>query len=62
VILAITIQAVTSFLLTKILSVEAQHLIAKLRVQVQKKVMYLPIRFFDDTKSGELVARIMSDV
>ena len=62
VILAITIQAVTSFLLTKILSVEAQNLIAKLRVQVQKKVMYLPTRFFDDTKSGELVSRMMSDV
>ncbi len=62
VILAIIIQAVTSFLLTKMLSIEAQHLIAKLRVQVQKKVMYLPTRFFDDTKSGELVSRIMSDV
>ena len=62
VILAITIQAVTSFLLTKILSVEAQHLIAQLRVQVQKKVMYLPTRFFDNTKSGELVSRILSDV
>ena len=59
---AITIQAITSFLLTKILSVEAQHLIAKLRVQVQKKVIYLPIRFFDNTKSGELVSRIMTDV
>ncbi len=59
---AITIQAITSFLLTKILSVEAQHLIAKLRVRVQKKVMYLPTRFFDNTKSGELVSRIMSDV
>ena len=59
---AITIQAITSFLLTKILSIEAQHLIAKLRVQVQKKVMYLPTRFFDNTKSGELVSRIMSDV
>ena len=45
---AITIQAITSFLLTKILSIEAQHLIAKLRVQVQKKVIYLPIRFFDN--------------
>ncbi len=54
---AITIQAITSFLLTKILSVEAQHLIAKLRVQVQKKVIYLPTRFFDNTKSGELVSR-----
>ena len=59
---AITIQAITSFLLTKILSVEAQHLIAKLRVQVQKKVIYLPTRFFDNTKSGELVSRIMTDV
>ena len=59
---AITIQATTSFLLTKILSVEAQHLIAKLRTKVQKKVIYLPTRFFDNTKSGELVSRIMSDV
>jgi subfamily B ATP-binding cassette protein MsbA len=59
---AITVQAVTSFLLTRILSVEAQHLIAELRVQVQKKVIYLPIRFFDNTKSGELVSRIMTDV
>ena len=62
VILALAIQSVTSFLLTKILSVEAQHLIAQLRVKVQKKVMYLPTRFFDNTKSGELVSRILSDV
>ncbi|MBV6647363.1 MAG: ABC transporter ATP-binding protein, partial [Cyclobacteriaceae bacterium] len=59
---AITLQAATSFLLTRILSVEAQHLIAKLRAQVQKKILSLPIRFFDNTKSGELVSRIMTDV
>ncbi len=59
---AITVQAITSFALTRILSVEAQHLIAQLRVQVQKQVIYLPVRFFDNTKSGELVSRIMSDV
>ncbi len=59
---AIVVQSVTSFLLTKILSVEAQHLIAQLRVRVQRQIMYLPIRFFDNTKSGELVSRIMSDV
>jgi len=59
---AIVTQAITSFLLTRILSVEAQNLIAKLRVQVQKKVLQLPVRFFDNHKSGELVARIMSDV
>ncbi|WP_421873298.1 ABC transporter ATP-binding protein [Marinoscillum sp.] len=59
---AIVVQSVTSFLLTRILSVEAQHLIAQLRAQVQKKIIYLPIRFFDNSKSGELVSRIMSDV
>lgn len=60
--IAVTVQAITSFLLTKILSVEAQHYISQLRVKVQKKVMYLPIRFFDNAKSGELVSRIMTDV
>lgn len=62
VILAILVQAVTSFLLTKILSVQAQYMISELRAQVQKKVLSLPIRFFDNAKSGALVSRIMSDV
>ncbi len=60
--LAILVQAVTSFLLTKILSVQAQFLISELRAQVQKKVLSLPIRFFDNAKSGALVSRIMTDV
>ncbi|MFD0836576.1 ABC transporter ATP-binding protein [Mariniflexile aquimaris] len=59
---AILIQAVTSYLLTSILSVQAQFLISELRAQVQKKVLSLPISFFDNTKSGALVSRIMSDV
>ena len=62
VILAILVQAVTSFLLTKILSVQAQYMISELRAQVQRKVLSLPIRFFDNAKSGALVSRIMSDV
>lgn len=62
VILSILVRAVTSFLLTKILSVQAQYLISELRAQVQKKVLSLPIRFFDNAKSGALVSRIMSDV
>ncbi|MEM0941851.1 MAG: ABC transporter ATP-binding protein [Bacteroidota bacterium] len=62
VIIAITVQAITSFLLTKILSVEAQHLISQLRTKIQKKVLSLPISYFDNTKSGELVSRIMTDV
>jgi ABC-type multidrug transport system fused ATPase/permease subunit len=59
---AIVIQALTSFLLTRLLSVEAQHLISVLRARVQKQILKLPIRFFDNTKSGALVSRIMTDV
>ena len=59
---AIVIQSVTSFLLTRLMSVEAQLLISKLRAKVQKKILSLPISYFDNTKSGELVSRIMTDV
>lgn len=59
---AIVIQSVTSYALTQILSVEAQNLIAQLRSRVQSHIIKLPIRFFDNTKTGELVSRIMTDV
>ncbi len=62
VLIAITIQAITSFWLTKLLSVEAQHLISQLRVEVQKKILSLPVNYFDNNKSGALVSRIMTDV
>ena len=60
--LAIAVQAGSAFLLTLLLSVEAQHLIANLRAQVQKHVLDLPVRTFDNSKTGELVSRIMDDV
>ena len=59
---AILIQAITSFALTRLLSVEAQLLISKLRAKVQKQVLSLPISYFDNNKSGALVSRIMTDV
>lgn len=59
---SLIIQAIGSFLLTRILSVEAQYLISELRVKVQKKILSLPIRYFDNNKSGALVSRIMTDV
>ncbi|WP_439490698.1 ABC transporter ATP-binding protein [Algoriphagus sp.] len=62
VVLAIVVQSVTSYALTQILSVEAQNLISKLRSQVQAHIIKLPIRFFDNAKTGELVSRIMTDV
>ncbi|HUF76839.1 MAG TPA: ABC transporter ATP-binding protein [Longimicrobiales bacterium] len=60
--LAVTAQAATSYSLVMLLSVEAQNLIANLRAQVQEHVLQLPIRVFDNTKTGELVSRIMDDV
>ena len=59
---AVVVQSGTSYALTMLLSVEAQNLIANLRSQVQKHVLELPVRVFDNTKSGELVSRIMDDV
>ncbi|MEQ8927288.1 MAG: ABC transporter ATP-binding protein [Fulvivirga sp.] len=60
--IAITVQAITSFALTQILSVEAQQLISQLRSKVQAHIIKLPVRFFDNAKTGELVSRIMTDV
>ena len=62
VLISIIIQAVSSFSLTRLLSVEAQHLISLLRAKVQRKILTLPVRFFDNNKSGALVSRVMTDV
>lgn len=59
---SILINALTSYWLTQLLSVEAQGLISKLRAQVQQHVLKLPVKFFDNSKSGTLVSRIMTDV
>ncbi len=59
---AVAVQAATSYALTMLLSVEAQNMIAELRSQVQEHVLHLPVRLFDNAKSGELVSRIMDDV
>ncbi|MDC1055982.1 ABC transporter ATP-binding protein [Flavobacteriaceae bacterium] len=55
-------QSLSSFSLTRLLSVEAQHLISILRAKVQQKLLKLPISFFDNNKSGALVSRVMTDV
>ena len=59
---ATAIQATTSFSLTQLLSKAAQRLIAEMREKVQHHVIRLRIAFFDATKTGALVSRIMSDV
>jgi len=59
---ATLVQGLTSFTLTQLLSKEAQRLIAELRRKVQEHVGRLPVSYYDGTKSGALVSRIMNDV
>jgi ABC-type multidrug transport system fused ATPase/permease subunit len=59
---ATVIQGITSFSLTQLLSKAAQRLIAELRQRVQAHIGRLPVTFYDGTKTGTLVSRIMSDV
>src|SRR6188508_1439872 len=59
--LATLVQAVTSFALSQILGVAAQRAITDMRKRVQARILHLPVRYFDSTQSGVLVARIMSD-
>jgi ABC-type multidrug transport system fused ATPase/permease subunit len=58
---ATVVQAITSFVLSQILGVAAQRAITDMRKRVQAHVMRLPVRYFDSTKTGVLVSRIMSD-
>jgi ABC-type multidrug transport system fused ATPase/permease subunit len=58
---ATLVQAGTTFALSNIMSVAAQRAIADMRRAVQRKVLRLPVAYFDSTKSGALIARIMED-
>jgi subfamily B ATP-binding cassette protein MsbA len=59
---AMVIQAVTSFSLTQLLSKAGQRLIAEMRRQVQRHVGLLSVAYYDENRTGTLVARIMTDV
>jgi ABC-type multidrug transport system fused ATPase/permease subunit len=58
---ATIVQAATSFALSQVLGVAAQRAITNMRRTVQAHVMRLPIRYFDSTKAGVLISRIMTD-
>jgi ABC-type multidrug transport system fused ATPase/permease subunit len=59
--LATLVQAVTGFLLALVLGVAAQRSITDMRRAVQAHVSRLPIRYFDQTKTGVLISRVMTD-
>lgn len=58
---ATLIQASTGYGLALVMSVAAQRAITEMRKRVQAHVLRLPINYFDSTKSGVLISRIMTD-
>ena len=58
---ATIVQAATGFAISQVISIAGQRAITDLRRRVQSRVMRLPVSFFDETQSGILIARVMSD-
>ena len=58
---AALVQGGTSFALSQILGVTAQRAITEMRKTVQAHVGRLPVNYFDSTKSGVLISRVMTD-
>jgi ABC-type multidrug transport system fused ATPase/permease subunit len=58
---ATAVQGATAFALSLVLGVAAQRSITDMRLAVQRHVERLPVRYFDSTKTGILISRIMSD-
>ena len=59
--IATLVQAVTSFSLSQVLGIAAQRAITDMRRSVQSHVARLPVAYFDSTKTGILISRIMTD-
>src|SRR5690242_21119856 len=58
---ATLVQAAASFALSQVLGIAAQRAITDMRRRVEEHVLRLPVRFFDTTQSGVLIARVMND-
>jgi ABC-type multidrug transport system fused ATPase/permease subunit len=58
---ATLVQAATSFALSQILGVAAQRAITDMRRSVQQYVLRLPTNYYDSTKTGVLISRVMND-
>src|SRR5690606_36720842 len=57
---ATIVQSLTGFGLAKVVSVAAQRAIRNMRKLVQAHVLRLPVSYYETTKSGVLISRIMT--
>jgi len=58
---AAVVSGTTSYALAQILGIAAQRAITGLRLKIQQHVQRLPVGYFDSTKTGVLVSRVMND-
>jgi ABC-type multidrug transport system fused ATPase/permease subunit len=58
---ATLVQAVTSFALSQVLGKAAQRSITEMRREVQRHVGRLSVGYFEQTKAGALLSRVMND-
>ena len=58
---ATLVQAITGFALSQVVSLAGQRAITDMRKSVQAHVLRLPISYFDSTKTGILISRVMTD-
>jgi subfamily B ATP-binding cassette protein MsbA len=58
---AVVVQAITTYALSQVVSIAAQRAIMDMRMNVQKHVLHLPVSYFDSTKTGVLISRVMTD-
>ena len=58
---ATIIQALTGFGLAQVVSLAGQRAITDMRKSVQAHVLRLPLSYFDSTKTGILISRVMTD-
>ncbi|MEM9292957.1 MAG: ABC transporter ATP-binding protein [Acidobacteriota bacterium] len=59
--IAAVLSAGTGFALSILLGVAAQRAINDLRLKVQAHVARLPVRYFEEHKTGELITRVVND-
>jgi subfamily B ATP-binding cassette protein MsbA len=58
---ATVVQGATSFALSQVVSIAAQRAITEMRKRVQAHMLRLPVSYFDSTKTGVVISRIMTD-
>jgi ABC-type multidrug transport system fused ATPase/permease subunit len=58
---AAAVASITDYSLAQILGIAAQRSITELRIRLQQHVQRLPVGYFDATKTGALVSRVMND-